>query len=324
MIKDDQYWEKIVDLLDSARTESGMSPEEKEDFRGLVNIREKLEQVFRGSLFNKEEAKKKFRKKIDAQKRKALYLVFIRAAVILIAVLSGFMVHSLLTYQHKDKFTEITVPPGQMTLVKLPDGTEVCLNSGTKLKYPDSFKSAPREVFLDGEAYFSVSPDKKHPFTVFTNNLSLTVLGTSFNVDAYSAGTKTSVTLVEGSVMLNDHKGVWKKILQPGQMATIDNSDKKTPQISDTNTDFYTSWREGKVVFKAETFREIANKLERWYNVEIHFENPELEELRFSGTFLKYKPVEQVLSSICIMNPSVKFKMEDRTEKKNRILVFWR
>jgi ferric-dicitrate binding protein FerR (iron transport regulator) len=324
--KDDQYWEKIICRWDTASSYPKEKIPDNNDYTESLIIKDKLEQIFLFDLFDLKQAKKNFNEKvlekIKIQKRKLLHTLFMRAAVVLIAILSGFFIHLITADRmHEYKYAEIRVPLGQMTLVRLPDGTEAWLNSGTKFKYPEPFEDASREVFLDGEAYFSVTHNKKCPFTVFANNFSLTVLGTSFNVDAYSSSSKASITLVEGSVLLNDNKGLWQKKLQPGQMATIDEANKK-PQITNTNTDFYTSWREGKVVFKSETFEEIANKLERWYNVEIHFANPELKQLKFSGTFLKYKPIEQVFSSICIMNPSIDFKLEDRFAQKNKILIF--
>ena len=327
MNDDSKYWEKIISDLDT--TSSSTGPEinpENPDYKSCRKIKDKLKEVFLFDQYDKPAHQAIWYKEISTRERKEknkqLRSYFARAAIILVALLSGALIYSEVSdYIPSGKYAEITVPLGQMTMVRLPDGTQAWLNSGTSLKYPAKFDHSSRQVFLDGEAYFSVSHNKRKPFTVFAGNFSLTVLGTSFNVDAYSEDPNASVTLVEGSVVLQDNKGSWKKKLYPGQMATMDKKE-KAPAIVDTNTDFYTSWKEGKVVFKSESFEEIVHKLERWYNVEINFEDPGLKRLTFSGTFLKYKPIEQVFSSICIMNPMIGFKMENRVEQKNRIIIY--
>jgi len=324
---DSKYWEKIISDLDAipSSPNPGIDPEDP-DYKSCLKIKDKLKEVFLFDQYDKPAHRAAWYKEISVREKKEknrqLRSSFARAAIILMALLSGALIYSKVSdYIPSGEYAEITVPLGQMTMVRLPDGTQVWLNSGTSLKYPAKFDHSSRQVFLDGEAYFSVSHNERKPFTVFAGNFSLTVLGTSFNVDAYSEDPNSSVTLVEGSVVLQDNKASWKKKLYPGQMATIGRKE-KAPTIVDTNTDFYTSWKEGKVVFKSETFEEIANKLERWYNVEINFEDPGLKRLKFSGTFLKYKPIEQVFSSICIMNPVIGFKMENRVGQKNRIIIY--
>ena len=162
--------------------------------------------------------------------------------------------------------------------------------------------------------------DKHHPFIAHTKSFSAEVLGTSFNISAYSTSVHANLTLVEGSVLLCSEDQKWNKTLMPGQIAEM--ADGKIHIVSDANTDFYTSWKEGKIVFRNETLDEIAKKMERWYNVEIRFKDVELKSLQFSGTFLKYKPVEQVFKSLSIMNDRIDFVYETRNDQKNLINIY--
>ena len=130
------------------------------------------------------------------------------AAILLVAFISGIYAHSFLTSTNCDvQYAEMEVMYGQTGHLYLFDGTEVWLNSGTKLKYPNKFNQNERDVFIEGEAFFKVKPNKKLPFKVKTGKLEVEVLGTSFNVMAYPTEEKQSIFLVEGSVQINNPDG---------------------------------------------------------------------------------------------------------------------
>jgi ferric-dicitrate binding protein FerR (iron transport regulator) len=206
-----------------------------------------------------------------------------------------------------------------MTQIKLPDGSKVLLNSGSILKYPTVFGNSSRDVSIDGEAFMEIAKDPKKPFRVSTNRFSVEVLGTTFNITAYSNENHSDVTLVEGSVkIITDNNKKTQKII-PGESASINGG--KLSDITQVNTQFYTSWKDGKIVFRKETLEEIAKKLERWYNVEIRFADEDLKNEIFSGTLLKYKPVEQVFKSLILLNKDVDFVSESRIDKKDVIYV---
>ena len=296
------------------------------DFQWAVTLKEQLGKVFLWDLFDKKEAKLRldYRLKGNSIPVRNLYnKVWVRVAVVIIAIISGVIGHSLYNKtSSRILYTEITVPLGQMTRIRLSDGSKVWLNSGSVFKYPTEFDRSSRDIYLDGEAFLEVAKKPKKPFVVNTNKFSVEVLGTSFNVDAYSDDKHASVTLVEGSVSLRSNKKKWSKNLVPGQIASI--NEEEVPAISEVNTDFYTSWTEGKIVFRKETLEEIAKKLERWYNVEIRFADEELRSLKFSGTFLKYKPIGQVFRSFGIMDNRVDFVLEDRIDQKSVIQIIRR
>ncbi len=242
------------------------------------------------------------------------------AAILLVAFISGIYAHSFLTSTDCDvQYAEMEVMYGQTGHLFLFDGTEVWLNSGTKLKYPNKFNQNERDVFIEGEAFFKVKPNKKLPFKVKTGKLEVEVLGTSFNVMAYPTEEKQSVFLVEGSVQINNPEGNKIGEISPGQMAVKTEGD---PAIQVQNADpyFYTSWKNGKIIFNSEKLSDIAKKMERWYNVEIRFSEESLKDYNFSGTILRNKPIDQTIMAMEQLAP-IKFKYEVRPNEKNVITI---
>jgi transmembrane sensor len=190
----------------------------------------------------------------------------------------------------------LKIPYGKTFEVQLSDGTIVHLNSGTSLRYPVQFlKNQNRKVYLMGEAYFEVAKDKAHPFTVNTQELDVEVLGTKFNVNTYSDDLTTDVVLVEGKVSLyKDKKTTNNQVyLTPGLKGT--NIKGKSVITTETvNTDYYTAWVKGSLVFKNAPFSEIIKKLERHYNVTFINKNKMLGKEIFNGRF-DNEPIEAVL-----------------------------
>ncbi len=213
--------------------------------------------------------------------------------------------HNTITYKNNDeqeeelKYNQLSVPYGKQFQVVLSDGTMVHLNAGTTLKYPVRFiKGQKRHVFLEGEAYFDVSEDKTHPFIVNANALNVTVLGTAFNVTSYPDDNATAIVLVEGSVDLSANKDKTKqgvsKILVPGDKGSFDRNTHSIA-VSKVNTTIYTSWMQGRLVFRDLTFNEILRRLERNYNVKIENRNTALGKEVFNASFNKIK-IDSVLS----------------------------
>ena len=196
-------------------------------------------------------------------------------------------------------YNTITIPYGKRFELELSDGTIVHLNSGTTLKYPVRFIAGEnRQVFLDGEAFFDVTKDKKHPFIVNADNLNIRVLGTHFNVSSYPEDHLTDVVLVEGSVGLytaNEKFDANKNtILKPGYKGSFNRKDNHI-ETKPVITDVYTSWMEGRLTFKNMSFNDITKKLERHYNVTIVNQNKKLANEKFYASFGD-EPIEKVLS----------------------------
>lgn len=199
----------------------------------------------------------------------------------------------------KITYNTIKIPYGKRFQLQLSDGTTVHLNSGTTLKYPVKFIAGEnRQVFLDGEAFFDVAKDKKHPFIVNADDLNVRVLGTHFNVSNYPEDVATDVVLVEGSVGMynvNEEFDATKNtVLKPGYKGSF-NKQNNMIFTKPVITDIYTSWVNGGLTFRNMTFKNIITKLERRYNVTIINKNEKLANEKFNASF-KEESIENVMS----------------------------
>lgn len=209
------------------------------------------------------------------------------------------IVYNKTEYTDEIQYNTILVPHGKKFELSLADGTRVNLNAGTSLKYPVSFKKGePREVFLDGEAFFKVAEDKTHSFIVKSQDLSVKVYGTSFNVAAYPEESVLDVVLVDGIVGLYKEKvidNVDPYLLKPGEMGSFN---KEKNQLSSKKVDpvIYTSWIHGELIFRNMKFRNILKKLERQYNYTIVNKNTKLGEEKFNANF-GAQPIDEIMES---------------------------
>ena len=166
-------------------------------------------------------------------------------------------------------FHSLKVPYGKRFDIYLSDGTKVYLNSGTSLRYPVKFlKDKPREVFLDGEAFFDVTDSKMDMFIVNSNGIRVEVYGTKFNVRNYPEDYVSDVVLVKGSVGITNNQSDNIIKLSPGFRGSV-NKENFLIETTKINTKLYTSWIDGEVIFRNESFNQIVKKLERLYNVTI-------------------------------------------------------
>jgi len=240
----------------------------------------------------------------------------------------------------KKATTRIEVPYGSKSLVVLPDGSVVNLNSGSSLTYSISdFDSVNRSVFLIGEGFFDVAKNAERPFYVNTHGMKLKVLGTTFNVKAYPDENNEEATLVSGKVEIyasSDKMESGKPIiLKPNQTAIFNKSKKNLHSISNTDltnteiipvklkavssqpvlkTNQIISWKEDMLTFDNENFKDLIVKIERWYDVKIVVNDPGLLSVRFTGRFDK-ETIEQVLNALVTIAPF------DYTVKQNHITI---
>jgi transmembrane sensor len=186
---------------------------------------------------------------------------------------------------NETQLCEVTAPKGQISKCVLADGTEVWLNAGSTIKYDPSLRGDSREVMLDGEAYFKVSKSKGKSFVVSTKHAQIKVLGTIFNLKAYSGENKVETTLEEGIVEFSLNGSATKPVeLNPGEQLVYSVSE-KTITLGKVETYLHTAWKDGKFVFKDADLKSIIAELERLYDVRIHVKNERLLELRFRGMF---------------------------------------
>lgn len=183
-------------------------------------------------------------------------------------------------------YNSVIVPYGKRSHITLSDNSTIWLNSGSKLVYPVCFADDKREVFLDGEAIFEITPDPTHPFHVVTQNMEVKVLGTVFDLCAYSDEDLVTTVLEHGSVELSykSHSlfGPAREKMVPGMLAAYNISD-KTLEQQNVNTKDYTSWKDGYLQLENKSLGGIVKKLSRYYNVTIEIENQDLADETFSG-----------------------------------------
>ena len=189
-----------------------------------------------------------------------------------------------------EAYNELVVPVGGECHVLLDDGTEVWLNADSKLKYPIAFSGESREVILSGEAYFDVKKDAR-PFVVSLECGDITVLGTSFGVSAYP-GYPNYTTLVKGSVRFTSLRQE-QVVLTPGEQAIVDISG--TLEKRNVDVEEFVGWKDGMFIFKDKPLAEIMKILERWYGVNVIFQDERLKELEYTGSLARYDSINTFL-----------------------------
>ncbi len=176
--------------------------------------------------------------------------------------------------------------------IVLSDSTRVWLNSESRLRYPVVFEGEERRVWLEGEAYFKVKENKAVPFIItMLNNMSMKVLGTSFNIRAYSDEQSFLITLVEGKVEIQ--KGTEKLLLYPSEQGILDIETNSLSKQT-VNVQLYTSWKEGRFVFENQTLEEIMNTLKRWYDINVFFDSEKVKKATYIGNIERYSDFNKV------------------------------
>lgn len=278
--------------------------ETKEELRETVDLSSTLDRVHhRINIYREKEES-------GLRKRNRFNKILLRVAAVIflpLLITTILCVHENLNLSKKEvSYTEINVTYGSKLRTELPDGTVVWLNSGSTLKYPQSFSKRNRQAILSGEAYFDVTPDRLHPFFVKTGKLDLKVLGTQFNVIAYPDENYVSTTLEKGRISI-ERPSAGKKIsrlcfLEPGEHAVFQ---KKSGAIRRfmTDTDKYTSWKEGKLIFRNDSLALVIKRIERWYNTDIEIADDEnLPQTPYTMT-IEDETITQVLEYLSIASP---------------------
>ncbi len=294
-------------------------------FSQIVELWEVSQINKREKNFDVDSAWHQLGEKLDAGNRKIKYLQYWPtigryAAVLIIAVLMAtfgyYWGQSHIRFNLEDaELVEYTAPYGSKTNLKLLDGSRVWLNAGTTLAYNRNYGLSNRNLFLDGEAYFEVEKNKKLPFVVKAKNMTVTALGTRFNVKAYNEEKKIETDLLEGSVnvQVNDESSTYSVVLKPQERA-IFNSNTNKLLVSKSLCDI--SWFSSEWVIKNTSLGELARLLERRYNVLLNFDDEKLKAFEFKAT-IKDETIEQVLTAIALTAP-IKYKISN-----NQVTISW-
>ncbi len=250
----------------------------------------------------------------------------IAAALISIVVFSIFFFSS----ENKDAVAQVVADTdsviialkGERKRIVLPDGSQVLLNSGSEIRFNNRFGIVYREVFLSGEAFFEVLKDSLHPFFVNTDRMIIKVLGTAFNVKAYNTREDIETMVVHGKVEVSLKEDSEKKvILLTSEKLSLknekfyrDDQQQLKYEVVSTRSAHQEqkaiqeeiAWTEEKIVFSDEPFETVALKMERWYDVRIHFEEESMKSILMSGDFDNVD-IQQALQ---ILQMLVDFKYE--------------
>jgi len=257
------------------------------------------------------------------------YRVWTAAAAVLIACITGFYFYLAKGNQADNiVMNSIYVPFGKTRELILPDGTKVKLNSGSRITWPKSFAKNTRVVTLKGEGYFEVTKNPQKPFLVVTDELTVKVLGTVFNVKAYANEKNTETTLLRGKVQVQLKDRPEKTIiLLPNEKLVVMNADYLSEDIVDkkqARTEYQlkklpklklqdmleTAWLSNRLVFINENFETVARQMERKYNVQLVFDDPVLKTEQLSGA-LEEESLESALGIIKLTTP-FRFKADGR------------
>ena len=205
-----------------------------------------------------------------------------------------YLVHEVKDEKKEVRNTIQTLTGMEYTLT-LSDGTIVYLNAESEINFPVSFKGEQRIIELSGEAYFVVAKDEKHPFVVKTPDLSVKVLGTSFNLRAYGNEKNVVTTLAEGKVQVFD--GQKFRDITPGEQVVYE-KETKNMQVKQVDVSRYTAWRDGKFIFRNERLEDIMMYLARWYNVQYKFMDDKVKDIRIGAKLNRYSDMSPIIEML--------------------------
>lgn len=231
------------------------------------------------------------------------------AAVILLAVsVSGTF------FLTKDRYSEVAMvqkftPEGTMNYIQLPDGSMVQTNSGTILLYPEAFKGDTRTVYLIGEANFKVKKNPEQPFIVKSTTMSVTALGTEFNVMAYPENEEIIATLIHGKVKVDCNDGKESYILNPGQQVTYFRNS-STSTLANANLEDVTAWQKGMFIFRGVTIKEVLSTLERRYAVTFQYNSNTFNEDKYNFRFREKSTLQEILEVVKEVVGEFDYKIE--------------
>lgn len=324
---------KLISYLSGELTESECN--EIDDWRRESSENEELFQEIRVGWeaipllhemenFNSFEALKKVNNRLENyDNRKWIRFLQKVAAILIIPLILYSAYLTVQNFSLKDLveiepvFETVTSKEGAVSHLTLSDGTEVWLNSGSSIQFPNRFTGKNREVKLTGEAFFEVVKNTKQPFLVNANEFNVEVLGTSFNVASYDNDTTSEVVLVTGKVKFFtqcNNKIKQYGYIEPGQRAVYSLKTRKI-YSERVEVDKYVAWRNGNLVFRDDSMTEVVRRLSRWFNVEISIVDPEIKNYIYTATFSN-ETLAEVLYLLKLSAP-IDYKILERKSLAN-------
>ncbi len=238
------------------------------------------------------------------------------AAFLLLPVLGLGIWFGVNQYQRTSgQLTETIAPRGQKSQIVLSDGTKIWLNSDTKIKYPGVFSKSERDIYLEGEAFFEVSKNPHQPFIVHTSGVSVKVLGTKFNVRAYSDENQIETSLFEGKIDLlysgTKASGVKEKYVTPGESFVYSKTNQELVPNKFPGEEI-DGWKKNQLIFKDDTFNNLVRKVERWYDVKVLYNEKLFSDRRLTVELYEGERLDRLMEIISL-TLSVDYKYEKGT-----------
>lgn len=196
-----------------------------------------------------------------------------------------------------NEYNQLIVPFGKRSALTLTDGSKIWINAGTRVVYPPLFAAKEREIYVDGEIFLEVAPDKNRPFVVKTKNIKAEVLGTSFNINAYENDSLQQVALLSGSIKI--HLNENETVLSPSHLFT---SFGNTFEVKTVNVNKYISWKDGIYLYESESLSNILKRLARYYGETINYP-PEIARMKCSGKLDLKDNLQRILNGIATTAP---------------------
>lgn len=210
------------------------------------------------------------------------------------------------TSKRLSEFNQLIVPNGKRSTLILEDGTKLWVNAGSRIVYPVTFADKKREIYVNGEVFLEVTPDKKRPFIVKTKEIDVQVLGTSFNVMAYETDESSSVVLVTGAVQV-DTKDDEDFRLEPNRMFSYNQGE---CDIKEVNVNDYILWKDGLYTYRSEHLSVILDRLSRYYGKKISYKS-DVADLKCSGKLDMQEDLEVVLDGLSQTAPILYKKIDE-------------
>ncbi|TNF43351.1 MAG: DUF4974 domain-containing protein, partial [Bacteroidetes bacterium] len=224
------------------------------------------------------------------------------AAILLLPllILSGYLIFN--QTQSETVWFQTCVARGQKSQIILPDGTQVWINSDSEISYPDNYGKKNRSVRLTGEAMFKVAKDAEKPFLVDAGEVRIKVLGTTFNIKSYPGESSVETSLIEGSVELTvqpdgQEMPVRNFKINPGERLVY-NKTKNSVAFGSFDRSEISDWTKNQLVFRNDSFENLVRKAERWYNIDIVYNDKNLDKQRLTVEMHPNEPLARLLEII--------------------------
>lgn len=221
-----------------------------------------------------------------------------RAAAILLIPVSIALVLSLVQLSKGEEWAELVVPNGVKQTVTLADGSKLAINAGSRITYPSKFTGKSREIFLDGQVVADIASNPRRPFVIHTSQLDVKVLGTEFELKAYSNSNVADLHLFKGSVLMSSSKCESQMVVQPGEYVQYDKKLGTLNKTSFSLSEYKTFMESGTIMFNKVSLRDACEELERIFGKQIVITDEKLASRMLFAFFSNGESLDLILKAL--------------------------